>query len=76
MNPILPDSEPELLALGDDDINPSICAVRSEDDENAMYIPETGKSCPTEILRGYPLGQCGGQTDMEAHAYAAYLPYE
>ena len=50
MNPILPDSEPNYW-LSAMIIDPEYMCRQVRDDENAMYIPETGKSCPTEILQ-------------------------
>lgn len=58
MNPFLPDSEPNFwlsCLLIDED---AMCRqVRS--DHEALYIPESGKSCPTEILE--TLAACGAE---------------
>ena len=49
MNPILPDSEPNywLSALI---IDKKYMCRQIRDDAKALYIPEKGKTCPTEIL--------------------------
>ena len=49
MNPIVPDSEPNywLSALL---IDPAYLCPQVRDDTRALYLPEKGKTCPTEIL--------------------------
>ena len=49
MNPILPGSEPNywLSALI---IEPEYLCRQVRDDSHALYVPEPGKTCPTEIL--------------------------
>lgn len=49
MNPILPGSEPNywLSALI---IEPEYLCRQVRDDSHALYVPESGKTCPTEIL--------------------------
>lgn len=49
MNPILPGSEPNywLSALI---IEPEYLCRQVRDDAHALYVPESGKTCPTEIL--------------------------
>lgn len=49
MNPILPGSEPNywLSALI---IEPEYLCRQARDDAHALYVPEPGKTCPTEIL--------------------------
>ena len=49
MNPILPCSEPNywLSALL---IDPDAMCSQVRDDRKALYVPESGKSCPTQIL--------------------------
>ena len=49
MNPVLPGSEPNYW-LSCFTINPEAMCKQVRSDNKALYIPELGKTCPTEIL--------------------------
>ncbi len=48
--------------------------VRGE--QEALYVGEHGKSCPTEILEAIASINAGRSSDLEAYAHAADLSHE
>ena len=57
-------------------IDPEAMCRQVRGEQEALYISEPGKSCPTEILETLAKYNAEGRANLEADAYAADLPAE